>query len=66
MPAVPGSAPLLVLREAMSVDSADAAAVYCGTSTGQVFHTRDEGRQWQLLADFLPPIYWVEVFGPFD
>ena len=57
---------LLVLRQAMSVDSAEAAGVYCGTSTGQIFHTRDEGRQWQLLADFLPPIYSVEAFEPFD
>jgi hypothetical protein len=37
-----------------------------GTSTGQIFYTLDEGRQWQLLADFLPPIYSVEAFGPFD
>ncbi len=61
-----GNAQLLVLREAMSVDSADRAGVYCGTSTGQSFYTRDEGRQWQLLADFLPPIYAVDAFGPFD
>jgi hypothetical protein len=46
------NAQLLVLREAMSVYSADAAGVYCGASTGQIFHTRDEGRQWQLLAEF--------------
>ncbi len=44
----------------------DRAGVYCGSSTGQIFYTRDEGRQWQLLADFLPPIYSVEAFGPFD
>ena len=59
------NAQLLVLREAMSVDSADAAGVYFGTSTGQIFYTLDEGRQWRLLADFLPPIYSVEAVGPF-
>ncbi len=58
------NAHLLVLREAMSVDSADPAGVYFGTSTGQLFYTRDEGNGWNLLADFLPPIFSVEAFGP--
>jgi hypothetical protein len=58
------NAHLLILREAMSTDSADPAGVYFGTSTGQVFHTRDEGREWRLLADYLPPVYSVEAFGP--
>jgi hypothetical protein len=48
------------------VDSAEQAGVYFGTSTGQLFHTRNEGREWNLLADFLPPIYSVEAFGPYD
>ena len=60
------NAHLLVLREAMSVDSGDQAGVYFGTSTGQIFHTRNEGSEWHLLQDFLPPIYSVEAFGPFD
>ena len=54
----------LVLREAMSVDSADPTAAYFGTSTAQLFCTRDEGGEWGLLADFPPPIYRVEAFGP--
>jgi hypothetical protein len=58
------NAPLLVLREAMSVDSADPTAAYFGTSTGQLFCTRNEGGEWGLLADFPPPIYRVEAFGP--
>ncbi len=58
------NAHLLVLREAMSTDSADPAGVYFGTATGQIFHSRDEGREWRLLADCLPPIYSVEGFGP--
>jgi photosystem II stability/assembly factor-like uncharacterized protein len=60
------NAHLLVLRESMSVDTADPAGVYFGTSTGQLFHTRDEGRDWNLLADYLAPIYSVEAFGPHD
>lgn len=50
-----------VLREAMTSDAADPAGVYFGTHTGQLFHTRDEGREWHLLADFLPPILSVET-----
>lgn len=52
---------LTILRNAMSVDSCDPAGVYFGTETGQLFATRDEGRSWYLLADFLPPIYSVEA-----
>ncbi len=50
-----------VLREAMAVDSHDTAGVYFGTSTGQLFGSRDEGRSWRLLADFLPGISSVEA-----
>jgi photosystem II stability/assembly factor-like uncharacterized protein len=57
------NAHLLVLREAMSTDALDPAGVYFGTSTGQVFHTKNEGREWRLLADFLPPVYSVEAHG---
>ena len=45
----------------MAVDSLDPAGVYFGTSTGQVFASADEGESWQLVADFLPPIWSVEV-----
>lgn len=50
-----------VLREAMAVDRHDPAGVYFGTSTGQLFGSRDEGRSWRLLADFLPGICSVEA-----
>jgi photosystem II stability/assembly factor-like uncharacterized protein len=50
-----------VLREAMSVDSLERPGVYFATSTGQVFGSADEGDHWQLLADFLPPIWSVEA-----
>ena len=39
----------------------DPAGVYFGTSTGQVFGSGDEGEHWQLVADFLPPIWSVEA-----
>ncbi len=50
-----------VLREAMSVDQLDPIGVYFGTSTGQLFGSADEGASWNLLADYLPPIWSVET-----
>ena len=50
-----------VLREAMAVDRLDPVGVYFGTSTGQVFGSRDEGRTWTLIADNLPSIWSVEA-----
>lgn len=55
------NAHLTILREAMATDSCDPAGLYFGTETGQLFFTRDEGRAWDLLADFLPPIFSVEA-----
>lgn len=50
-----------VLREAMAVDRLDPAGVYLGTGTGQLFASPDEGEHWSLVADFLPPIWSVDV-----
>jgi len=55
------NAHLTILREAMSTDTCNPAGIYFGTETGQVFYSRDEGRQWHLPADFLPPILSVEA-----
>jgi hypothetical protein len=52
---------VLVLREAMTSDDRDPAGVYFGTSTGTLFHTRDAGDSWQVLAQYLPPIYSVST-----
>lgn len=50
-----------VLREAMAVDPLEPAGVYFGTGTGQLFASRDEGEHWSLVADYLPPIWSVDV-----
>jgi len=50
---------VLILREAMTSDERDPAGVYFGTSSGTLFHTRDAGDSWHVLADNLPPIYSV-------
>ncbi|MDR3574152.1 MAG: hypothetical protein P4L50_09830 [Anaerolineaceae bacterium] len=58
---LPQCAHLVVLREAMATDPLDQAGIYAGTSTGQLFYSRNEGDSWELLADYLPPIQSVET-----
>jgi photosystem II stability/assembly factor-like uncharacterized protein len=50
-----------VLREAMAMDTYDVPGIYFGTSTGQLFASRDEGETWTQIADYLPAISSVEV-----
>ena len=50
-----------VLREGLRTDSNDPAGVYAGTTTGQLYHSRDDGESWHLMADHLPPIQSVET-----
>lgn len=54
---LPDGAYLTVLREAMAVDACDSCGIYVGTQTGEVFFSRDEGESWEVLANFLPPVY---------
>jgi len=51
---------LHVMREGMATDSLDPCGVYVGTSTGQLFYSRDDGDSWELLLDYLPPINSVD------
>ena len=53
---------LHVMREGVATDTLEPCGVYAGTSTGQLFYSRDEGAHWELLADYLPPINSVD-FG---
>ncbi len=46
-----------VLRHGMCADTQDPCGIYVGTNTGQLFASRDRGESWDLIADFLPPIY---------
>ena len=34
--------------------------VYIGTTTGQIFFSRNDGDGWELLIDYLPPIDSVD------
>ena len=61
MKGLPEKAHLVVLREAMTTDTFEEAGIYIGSSTGQLFYSRDSGDSWELMADFLPPIQSVEA-----
>ena len=55
------SAHLVVLREALATDHFEQAGVYLGTTTGQLFASRDSGDSWEKIADYLPRILSVET-----
>jgi hypothetical protein len=59
----PERAHLVVYRDAMATDNLEEAGIYIGTSTGQLFYSRDAGESWELLADFLPQIVSVEAIA---
>ena len=49
-----------VKRQAMTADSRDPVGLYFGTTSGELWMSRDEGRQWECIATHLPEIYAVE------
>jgi hypothetical protein len=50
-----------VKRQAMTTDSATKVGIYFGTTSGELWGSRDEGESWRCLAAHLPHIYAVEV-----
>jgi len=50
-----------VLRDGMSVDGLSPAGVYFGTRSGKVFASANEGDDWSLLVDGLPPVIAVKT-----
>jgi photosystem II stability/assembly factor-like uncharacterized protein len=50
-----------VLRDAMTADDFPSAAVYFGTTTGQLWIGREGGEAWDCLFKSLPPINCVKV-----
>ena len=49
-----------VKRQAMTTDVAPTVGVYFGTTSGEIWGSRDEGRTWKCLARHLPHIYALE------
>ncbi|HVS31476.1 MAG TPA: sialidase family protein [Thermoanaerobaculia bacterium] len=50
-----------VLRDALAADSLDPAGVYFGTRSGKVFASANEGKEWALVRDGLPPVISVKA-----
>ncbi|HUQ17413.1 MAG TPA: hypothetical protein VM070_06470, partial [Candidatus Saccharimonadales bacterium] len=53
---LPKGAPMEVMREGLATDRLDPAGVYFGTNAGEVWGSVDEGRSWERLAAYLPPV----------
>jgi hypothetical protein len=50
-----------VKRQAMAADSRDPVGLYLGTTSGELWASRDEGEGWRCIARHLPEIYAVEA-----
>ena len=62
MPGLPASqAWWTVKRQAMTADAQDPVGLYFGTTSGELWMSRDEGKRWAPMAQHLPEIYAVEA-----
>jgi len=50
-----------VKRQAMTADRRDPLGLYFGTTSGEIWASRDEGERWAPIARHLPEIYAVEA-----
>jgi hypothetical protein len=50
-----------VKRQAMTADAHDPIGLYFGTTGGELWMSRDEGKKWGVMARNLPEIYAVEA-----
>jgi len=50
-----------VKRQAMTADALDPVGLYFGTTSGELWASRDEGGKWARIAQHLPEIYAVEA-----
>jgi photosystem II stability/assembly factor-like uncharacterized protein len=50
-----------VKRQAMSADAGDPVGLYFGTTSGELWMSRDEGARWTCIARHVPEIYAVET-----
>ncbi len=50
-----------VKRQCMTGDTRDPVGLYFGTTSGELWMSRDEGRKWGCIARHLPEIYAVEA-----
>ena len=50
-----------VKRQAMSADAQKSIGLYFGTTSGELWASRDEGNKWSCIAQHLPEIYAVKA-----
>jgi photosystem II stability/assembly factor-like uncharacterized protein len=50
-----------VKRQAMTTDAQKPVGLYFGTTSGELWMSRNEGKRWELIARNLPEIYAVEA-----
>jgi photosystem II stability/assembly factor-like uncharacterized protein len=50
-----------VKRQGMAADGGDPVGLYFGTTSGELWASRDEGARWGCIARHLPEIYAVET-----
>lgn len=48
-----------VLREGLGTDGQEPAGIYVGTTTGELYASRNDGESWSTIATMLPPILSV-------
>jgi len=51
----------IVLRDALTTDSLEAAGIYFGTRNGRLYASKDSGGSWRLAIDGLPSITCVRA-----
>jgi len=59
-----GQAWWTVKRQAMAADASDPVGLYLGTTSGELWASRDEGERWTCIARHLPEVYAVETAEP--
>ncbi|MCR4346208.1 MAG: hypothetical protein NUV55_03225 [Sulfuricaulis sp.] len=50
-----------VKRQSMTADAQNPVGLYFGTTSGELWMSRDEGKRWECIAQHLPEIYAVEA-----
>ncbi|MEO7762139.1 MAG: glycosyl hydrolase, partial [Casimicrobiaceae bacterium] len=50
-----------VKRQAMTADGLDALGLYFGTTSGEIWASKNEGESWKCLTSHLPHIYALEA-----
>ncbi|HEY6057141.1 MAG TPA: hypothetical protein VIV06_03870 [Candidatus Limnocylindrales bacterium] len=64
---LPGqNAYLTVLRESMASDRLDPVGLYFGTTSGELYGSRDGGQSWSVVAEHLPDIWAVDTITSED